>query len=118
MAIPLATTTITVRRVPDDEDLDPYDEQPEPETVASGVRAHISTRTGRETVAGGSQEVVSFGLSCDPVDLRHTDEVVDDTTGETFEVVWAISRQGLGMDHVQAGLERVTGVVSGGGRLR
>ena len=112
MAVPLATTSIAVLRVPTDATRDPYDAQPAPETVVSGVRAHISSPSGRERVAGGSQEVVEFRLACDSVDLRHTDRVQDEQSGAIYEVVWARSRQGLGLDHVEAGLKQV----SGGGR--
>ncbi|MBM4414904.1 MAG: hypothetical protein FJ035_01235 [Chloroflexi bacterium] len=109
MAVPLATTTIAVLRVPVDATRDPYDAQPAADTVASGVRAHISSPSGREHVAGGSQEVVEFRLACDPVDLRHTDRVQDEQTGSTYEVVWARPRQGLGLDHIEAGLKQVSG---------
>lgn len=110
MAVPIATTTIAVLRVPTDVSRDPYDAQPDPETVVSGVRAHVSSPSGRERVAGGSQEVVEFRLACDPTDLRHTDRVQDEQSGATYEVVWARPRQGLGLDHVEAGLKQVTGV--------
>jgi hypothetical protein len=109
MTVPLATTTVAVLRVPADTARDPYDAQPAPETVASGVRAHISSPSGRERVAGGSQEVVEFRLACDPVDLRHTDRVQDEQCGAIYEVVWARPRKGLGLDHVEAGLKQVSG---------
>jgi hypothetical protein len=114
VAIPFATTTISVLRVPADPDRDPYDLQPDPATVAAGIRAHISTQAGEETVAGGSQQVTNHRLSCDPFDsgLHHKDQVVDDTSGETYEVVWSVSRYGVGMDHFQARLNQVSGVVS------
>lgn len=111
MAIPLHTTTITVLRVATDPGRDPYDALPEPAVVAAGVRAHLSSPSGRERTAGGSQEVVEFRLACDPVDLRHTDQVRDETTGLVYEVVWTRERQALGLDHTQAGLKQVTGVV-------
>jgi hypothetical protein len=110
MTVTLATTTITVLRVPDDPARDPYDPEPEPEQVVSGVRASISSPYGREDVAGGSREVVNFGLHADPCDLRHTDTVRDDRTGETFTVVWVKHRTGFGLDHVRAGLQHVSGV--------
>lgn len=117
MAVPLATTTVTISRIAADPDRDPYDAPPDPTDVASGVRAHISTATGTEAVAGGSQEVVNFRMSCDPFDggLLHTDTVSDDTSGEVYDVVWAVARFGVGLDHFQAGLRQVSGVVSTGG---
>lgn len=110
MSIPLATTQISVLRVAADPTRDPYDAQPAPAVLASGVRAHISTPNGREQTAGGSQEVVEFRMSCDPVDLRHTDQVQDEGSGAIYEVTWARAREGLGLDHVEAGLKQVAGV--------
>lgn len=120
MAIPLATTTISVLRVAADPDRDPYAPTPDPETVASGVRAHLSLGLGSETTAGGSQEVVNWRLACDPFDggLHHLDQVLNEQSGSTYEVVFAETREGMGMDHFQAGLRQVTGVTSAGGRFR
>ena len=110
MSALLHTTTIGVLRISADPARDPYDAKPAAEVIASGIRAHISTPRGREQTAGGSQEVVEFRLSCDPVDLRHTDEVQDEQTGALYEVTWARVRQGLGLDHIEAGLKQVAGV--------
>lgn len=108
--IPLSTTTITIQRAdPADE---PYEDESPRTTVASGVKAHISTSRGSEAVVGGDQEVVYFRLTCDPCDLKHTDQVTDDVTGLVYDVEWARLRRGLGMDHVEAGLRQVEGVVS------
>lgn len=109
MSIPINTTLITVLRTGEYE---PYETPPEPTVVASKVRAHISTSQGTEVVAGGSQSVVTFRMSCDPVDLTHLDQVRDETTGEMYEVSWVHQRRGLGLDHTQAGLRQVHGVVS------
>lgn len=108
--IPLATTTISVRRLAADPSRDPYDPQPEPEVVASGIRAHIASPSGRERTAGGSQEVVEFRLTCDPTEFRHTDRVQDEQSGELYRVTWARQRHGFGLDQVQAGLRQVRGV--------
>lgn len=110
MAIPLATTTITVLRVADDPTRDPYDEPPAAAEAYTGVRAHIGSATGREQVAGGSQSITDLRLTCDPIDLRHTDQVRDDTTSETFDVVWVKNRTGLGMDHTAALLQHQEGL--------
>lgn len=108
--ITLATTTITVLRVADDPDRDPYDPPPAASEVATGVRAHIGSATGREQAVGGQQSVTDLRLVCDPVDLRHTDQVRDDTTGETFEVVWVKQRTGLNLDHTAAYVRHVEGL--------
>lgn len=111
--IPIATTTITVKRSAVDAAADPYDAPAAPAVVATGVRAHISAPAGTETVAGtAAQEVVRFRLDCDPVDVNNRDTVVDDVTGDVYEVVWARARHGLGLDHVEAELLEVTGVVA------
>jgi hypothetical protein len=108
MAVPLATTTIAVRRVQGG----PYDIDtalPAPATVAAKVRAHISTPTGRGTDVGGQEELVEFRLACDPVELRHTDTVLDEQTSESYQVVWAKQRRGLGLAHTEAGLRQTAG---------
>lgn len=111
--IPIATTTIKVTRVPtevDGDPVDPYDPQPEAEEVAAGVRAVISSPTGRERNIGGTQQAVEFSLSCDPVELRHTDTVQDEVSGELYQVVWVTQRVGFGRDHTRAGLKQVEGL--------
>lgn len=112
MSIPHAETTIKVLRVPDDPMRDPYDPPPPPDTIAAGVRAVISTSSGRESTAGGSQSITELRLSCDPYDggLHHEDTVVDEHSGEEFDVVWSRHRRGMGLDHFAAGLKQVKGL--------
>lgn len=108
--IPLSTTTITVWRTTEDPLVDPYDANSQPDaSVATGVRAQISSPTGRERNIGGTQEIVEFSLSCDPVDLLNTDQVEDETTHEMYQVVWVAQRRGFGLDHTRAGLRKVVG---------
>lgn len=103
--IPLATTTITVRRPSGG---DPTD-APSFDRVARGVRAVISAPSGSQNVVGGNQEVVDAALSCDPTAIERTDLIEDDTTGDTYAIVWARQRVALGLDHTTAGLRKVTG---------
>lgn len=112
MSIPLATTTIAVRRITADlSTVDPYEVTAVPETVASGIRAHIGSESGTEAIAGiSAQEDIGWHLDCDITDLVVTDQVYDETTGLTFQVVWAAERHGLGLDHIEGGLRRVVGV--------
>lgn len=111
--IPLSTTTITVYRNTFDEDADPTEvDSGSRTTVAEHVRAQISSPSGRERNIGGSQEIVEFSLSCDPVDLTHLDQVLDEVTGEIYEVTWARQRTGFGLDHTRGGLRAVKGVTS------
>lgn len=106
MSVPLSTTTITVRSPAAGGD--PYEEA-STSIVASGVRAHIGSARGRERVIGGSKETLDASLNCDPCTITHTCTVTDEATDETFEVVWAELRRGLGLDHIEAGLRRVRG---------
>lgn len=108
--IPVQTTTIRVLRRPADVTAGPFEARPEPVVIASGVRAQVSTGRGMETA--GTQEVVHFRMTCDPVDLHHLDQVEDEVTGEVYEVQWARQRPGFGLDHTQAALKQVSGAVS------
>lgn len=111
--IPVATTTISVLRdTTVDDTTDPYDspDSGEPEAVATGVRAVISSPTGRERNIGGTQSQVEFSLSCDPTDLKHTDLVLDEVTNLRYQVVWVTRRNGLGLEHTRAGLKMVEGI--------
>lgn len=103
--IPLATTTITVRTV-DDAGADPTD-APTVSTRASGAPAHIGSPNGNDQVLAGEQETVDAALQTD-TQVGRLDLIDDETTGETWAVVWARFRTGLGLDHWRAGLRRVT----------
>jgi hypothetical protein len=111
--IPLHTTTIRVLRITNDPYADPADVDSAPaDVIASGVRANISSPTGRERNIGGTQEVVEFSLSCDPVDLVNTDTVIDETTGIVYGVSWVTQRVGFGLAHTRAGLKTVKGLAA------
>lgn len=100
--IPLATTTITVRRPGAAEPYEPASYS----TVATGIAAHISGPAGIEI---GGQEDVQHRLTADTVDLGHLDRITD-AEGQTYEVVWARPRVGLGLDHTVAGLRQTEGI--------
>jgi hypothetical protein len=104
MAIPVATTTITVLRATA---ADAFD-RAAPVEVIAGVRAVIGSHSGVETNTSGASQTRQARLDCDPVDLRHDDRVRDDQTGETWHVVWCARRQGLGLDHTVADLISIT----------
>lgn len=110
MAVPVATTTITVRRPP--ADVDPY-ETATLTTVAEHVRARIGSPSGADSRAGGDQEVIDAVLWCDPIDLHHEDVVNDEQTGDTYQIRWTRRQNGLGLDHVKAGLLTVQGASLG-----
>lgn len=107
--IPLATTTITVSRVPRDPTRDGYDTAPAAVPVVAGLRAHIGSPSGSQNIATGDRTVVTFALDADPADIQADDTVTDDTTGQTYRVIWARSRVALGLDHVQGAIEQVGG---------
>lgn len=111
--IPLATTTISVVRGADLSDVDPWDRTPTAggETIAAGVRAVIDSPSGQEG-GPGDTETLQFTLMCDPTDVTFRDTIVDETTGESYQVVWTKlvpAPPGSDLDHVQAGLKQVTG---------
>lgn len=110
MTVPLATTRVTVKRPASGDD--PY-ETVTATTVAEHVRAHISAPRGGETLTGGQGEVVDAVLLCDIVDLSHYDRIEDETSDETWQVMWVRRRRGLGLDHMSAGLRSTSGASSG-----
>lgn len=108
--IPLATTTVTLRRTGGG--ADPY----EPDDlgfVATGVAAHVDVPAGAELVVGGRQEDVNARLLLGPTPVVVPgDDVDDDTTGECWRVTWVRRRTGLGLDHQVAGLRAVKGAAT------
>lgn len=112
MTLPLTSTTITVRRVTEAA-TDPTD-APTVATVATGVPAVISSPAGTDLVNGGSRELVDAVLLVNPGDdLRRTDFVDDEITGDSWRIAWLRKRTGLGLDHLRGGLQRVTGAAGG-----
>ena len=119
VSIAVATTRITVERpaTPSTEDPygDGYDEPADRDDTSSNVvtdhRATISPSvTSSGSGAGGESQVGIFRLTCDPCGLSYTDIVVDERTGERFEVLWAIQSPGVaGLGHVAAELRQIKG---------
>lgn len=101
--IPLATTTVTVRRSDQDGTKDAYDAVTWSD-YRTGIRAVIGSVSGTETNTGGQSTTMSARLDCDPIDLRHDDLVVDERTGLTWSVTFTAQRQGFGLDHTVADL--------------
>lgn len=121
--IPLATTTITVRRpTAAEQSADPYGDGYEDapgtpsvidgqgDVVAAAVRAVISPGGARGTSNGSESELVEFRLVCDSTDLRYGDTVTDETTGQVFEVTWSVTTPGIaGLGHTAAGITTTKG---------
>lgn len=109
MAIPLATTTVTVTRVPPDATRDGYDAPPAPVTVASGIRATISGPKSRVNLAGGQRVVSDASFHTDPADIQPGDTLTDATSGRAYSVLWAQQRYELGLGYCYGDLRIVSG---------
>ena len=107
--IPIATTTVSVWRLPADNALDGFDPQPTRVQVASGLRATIGAPSGRASIATGDKVVVGFSLSTDPFDFANDDQLVDESTGETYLLLWARRITALGLDHCMGAVRIVQG---------
>ena len=108
MPIPLALTTISVRRP--DPTVDGYAEtKPDPTLIVTGLPASITNDSGTSVLTGGVRTEYMYVLNADPADIQAQDLVTDDATGQEYVVVWATLRQGLGLDHVSGRLRIVRG---------
>lgn len=116
MAIPVATTTITVKTHSDNYE-DPYEEVANATVKATGVRAVIEPLAGSTSVqAGGEQVVNRMRLVCDPCDITFQDIVIDDGNSRTYRVVFANPvpdpiRGQYANGHVEGVIELVEGLV-------
>lgn len=104
--IPLATTTFTQRRP--DPDADPYETRTAA-IVATGIRGHLDAPSGTEQAIGGQLEEISAVALVETTDLLHTDEFVDENTGDEYRISWVRQRRGLGLDHTKAGVAAFQG---------
>lgn len=114
MAVPLATTTITVLRAPvADLYAEPYSDTRTADLVevATKVRAVIDVAprgAGTEVAAGGEQTVTELRLICDVCNLTNVDYVRDERTGVTYRITWCFEYPG---EHIEGGLKLVEGLV-------
>lgn len=121
MSITLATTTVTVQReassVATTDAWDAADEEAAPpEVIASGLPAHLGDIAGASAGGPANEMTVKRKLLADPADIRKDDVVIDESTGEQWNVAWATNRGGLpGLEHVVGEVSRVEGQASGGG---
>jgi hypothetical protein len=115
--IPLATTTISVWRVAADETRDGWDAAPARTKVTSGLRAVIgvvgsrgaSPSTVQVDIATGDKVVVEFRLMCDPFDFADDDQIVDDTTSETYILLGIVRQNAFGLDHCDGRMRQISG---------
>jgi hypothetical protein len=117
MSVPLATTTFTVWRLTtasaegDSTDENVYTD------VATGIRGCVVYHSGAISKTQGSRERVDGRVMCDITSLEppigRNDYLVDDTTGEEWQVAFARKRVGLGLDHMLVGVYDVDGFSRG-----
>jgi hypothetical protein len=107
VTLPLSTTTVAVERI--DGMKDPYENDPA-WVVASGMRAVIGSPSGDELRSAGERERVDAvaQLPAQPL-VNGRDTIVDEQTGDVWQVVWVRTRLGLGLDHQRAGLRAISG---------
>lgn len=111
MAVPLATTSITLTgRRPQaaiDPDAEGYDGPALPlSNLATDVPACIS---GPTNIREGDSEREMWELRCDPIPgigINRFDIVTDETTGDVYEVDWVAESKVtmFGLDHIHARL--------------
>lgn len=114
MAIPIATTTITVRgraqslNDPDAEGYDPA--PPAPATKATGVRASITLPS---PVPNEPQQTDIYALRCDDVEgMERFDTVIDESDDVEYELMTLTRSKptGFGLEHTIGTLRLVKGV--------
>ena len=105
MSLPVYTTTVSSVRPPakvDGQDVVTN------VVVLTAVRGRVSSISASESQ--GSMESADAVLFIDAdVDVRRQDVVTDDVTSEVWDVTWVRVIQGLGLDHLKAGLMRSKG---------
>lgn len=116
MAILLPTTRISLLGVVEDDvpgSEDDWGGAPDPETgyavVASGIRAHLSAPSANAAFTpGGSAVTTQFRLLADPCAITDDMRIIDEITGDTYQVDWSLHRPEP-MAHVVAGVSRSAG---------
>lgn len=107
MPIPLATSSITVTRVEEAANTDPYDTNPpSPTTTAAGVRAVISPPSASVALSSANQVVSAARLTCDPCDIAAGD-TIQDSAGLAWVVLWARRVTAVGLDFMEGQLRMV-----------
>lgn len=77
-------------------------------TVGTGIRAHLSALSGAASSAQeGQGSAVTHRLLCDPAAVTPDMRVLDETTGETYQVDW-VQAKPRPLGHVAAGLHRAS----------
>ena len=108
MGLPIVTTSFTFLRA---SNIDGDSEDPMVwEVQATGIPGDTSYFSGAESVAHGDRERVDCRIFLDTLlDIRHYDRLIDEQSGDEWEVSYSRKRQGLGLDHLLIGGYQVTG---------
>lgn len=122
--IPIATTTITIRRpaAAVDDIQDPFGEGYDTpsdipnqwSTIATGVRAVINT-TDQGAASGrpGDTEEIQYRVVCDPTDMTYKDVVIDEPTGVLYSVISVIQTPAVhGLGNTRASLQTLRGITT------
>ncbi len=110
MALPLATTTVSITRPVIPAGADPYDSTPTYTVIASGVRAVIDVpMSAKFRLIFGDRVVYDASMSSDPTDVEVGDTVTDLTSNQAWIVEKVQQVYHLGMAHTLAGLRYTTG---------
>jgi hypothetical protein len=104
----LPSTSITVLRAAGLDAWDGWGAPPTPTPIVTGVPAIIVPLSGTSEIVAGEREDVEFRLDAAPCDIRFTDTVELEQTGELYRVVW-VREAAIGAHHVEARLRQVTG---------
>jgi hypothetical protein len=92
--IPLATTTFTVLRKPEQSDGYP-DAEPVYEPVVTGVRGHLEIMPRRIFAEDFERSTAMARFTCDPCDLHPFDYLRDEVTERLWRVEWCEPRPHL-----------------------
>lgn len=110
MSIPFTTTTVSIARP--GALTDPMETATRTDVLAA-LPAHISYPSGSERRGTGSKRDFEATLFVDAgTDVRPQDQITDEKTGVVWQVSWARSRYGVGLDYCSAGLVRAEGATS------
>lgn len=108
--LPLPTTTVTFYAMAEPEPGEGRTASP----IASGVPAHIGSASGSERIAagGGASRVDAVCWSELVENIPPTGIVVNDETGDEWEIVAVFNQRGLGLDHTRTQLRATSGRVT------
>ena len=114
MTIPFAVTTVTIKRPPESAQEEDSQDPVVFETVATGVPGNFTYLSGNEARTGGVRERVDRKFIANPdVGITNVDQLVDEQTGDVWQVAWSRVRQGFGLDHIECGVYAVKGFARG-----